>query len=158
MYVISLKSVIWIYFWFCFGRHHKINHWQIEMENVNEYGPNTQEGVWPWNSLNERRRNWIFVWRFIFSKGLNYRLGRRAHELKNNKLLGIRTTFTSLVLQISIAIHLRNLVFVVKVYFILDLDKELHEVIACNVVPFPIVHSFFDHASKVFWNFGVYRS
>jgi hypothetical protein len=50
------------------------------------------------------------MWGFIFSNGLNYRFERRVHEIKRHKLLGISKTFTSLVLQISIAIHLENLV------------------------------------------------
>ena len=90
------------------------------------------------------------MWRFIFCKGLNFCLGRRAHENKHNKLLGMHTTFTNLVLQLSMTIHLKNLFFVFKVYFILDLDKELHEVIACDVVPLPLVHSFFERISEVF--------
>ena len=90
------------------------------------------------------------MWRFIFSKGLNFCLGRRAHESKHTKLLGMHTTFTNLVLQISMTIHPKNLVFVFKNYFILDLDKELHEEIACDAVPFPLVHSFFERILEVF--------
>ena len=62
----------------------------------------------------------------------------------------MHTTFTNLVLQVTMTIHFKNLVFVFKIYFILDLDKQLREVIACDVVPFPAVHSFFDNISEVF--------
>ena len=94
---------------------------------------------------------------FIFY-GIKFHSVEKSAWTKHNNLLGIHTTFTTLVLQISMSIQLKNLVFVFKNYFILDLDKELHEVIACDVVLLPVVHSVLDHISEVFWNFRVYRS
>ena len=54
------------------------------------------------------------------------------------------------------AILLKTLIVLVQFDFILDLDKQVHEVIAFDVVLFPVVHSVFDHITKIFqlWDQG----
>ena len=62
----------------------------------------------------------------------------------------VHTFFTRTVLQSSKDILFKTLIVLFQFGFILYLDKQLHEVITCDVVPLPVVHSFFDHITKIF--------
>jgi hypothetical protein len=61
----------------------------------------------------------------------------------------VHTFFTRIILQRSKAILFKTLIVLFQFDFILYLDKQLHEVIAFDVFPFPVVHSFSDHITKI---------
>jgi hypothetical protein len=52
-------------------------------------------------------------------------------------------------------ILLNTLIVIVQFHFILYLDKQVHEIIAFDDVPFPVVHCFFNQITKIFWNFRI---
>ena len=73
---------------------------------------------------------------------------KAEHEF-NTRNYFKHTFFTKTFLQISQVILFKNLIVLFHFNFILYLDKQLDEVITCDVVSLPLDHSFFDHNTKM---------
>jgi hypothetical protein len=78
------------------------------------------------------------IWLRILIFRMNINIIEKRTRVYGQDTLGLYTGFS---VSSSMIIQFKFIIFFVKLDFILDLDKQLHEIIALDVVYFPIVHS-----------------
>jgi hypothetical protein len=97
------------------------------------------------------------MWMFLDERPYMVIRFKPQTKINRTRIYCIPSFCTRTVLEISKDILFKTLIVCLKFNFILYLDKQLHEVITCDVVPLPVVHTFFYHITKIFWNVGVKR-